>query len=81
MEKKKIRCLHIYRDLAPVSVVKRAPMGFMGMRGKKEYDFADLGGQDGYSFAMQVITNIFEYIVFILTHSLLLAKLVTPIPF
>lgn len=30
------------RDLPPLSVVKRAPMGFMGMRGKKEYEYTDL---------------------------------------
>lgn len=30
------------RDLPPLSVVKRAPMGFMGMRGKKEYEYTDM---------------------------------------
>lgn len=30
------------RDLPPLSVVKRAPMGFMGMRGKKQFEYANM---------------------------------------
>lgn len=37
-----IRGSELLRDLPPLSVVKRAPMGFMGMRGKKEYEYTDM---------------------------------------
>ncbi|KAJ6629957.1 Tachykinin, partial [Pseudolycoriella hygida] len=37
-----VRGSELLRDLPPLSVVKRAPMGFMGMRGKKEYEYTDM---------------------------------------
>ncbi|XP_037039736.1 tachykinins isoform X2 [Bradysia coprophila] len=37
-----VRGPELLRDLPPLSVVKRAPMGFMGMRGKKEYEYTGM---------------------------------------
>lgn len=38
--------LCIYRNPSDLSISKRAPSGFMGMRGKKDDEYSDYVGQD-----------------------------------